>query len=375
MRVGIVMPLAEMRGGAERMLLNLLRSNRSSRLVDYHVAFLEEGPLVEQIASMGYPCLAADAGRLRDPAAVLRTERFLGKWMEAARPDAVLSWAAKAHLYACLPARRRHIPTGWFLHAIPNGHWMDRLVTATPADLVLCCSSAAAAAQRALWPRRPTRVVNISVDTADFNPDVLPSPADARARLGLPARAPLVVMVARLQRWKGIHVLIDAAARLRDRLPGMRVVVVGGEHAMEPGYRDSLVQQIEGNGLEGAVDLVGLQHNVPLWMQAADVVVHASFDEPAGAVILEAMALGKPVIASRTAGPMEFITDGTNGILTLPGDAAGLAAAIARLMADPDERARLGRAARERAQYFDADRFASRVAGAIDSIANVPAEA
>jgi glycosyltransferase involved in cell wall biosynthesis len=242
---------------------------------------------------------------------------------------------------------------------------MDRLTTAVPADLVLCCSRAAQAAQDRLRPARPTRVVHIAVDLDRFDPDRLPAPAEARARLGLPAGGPLVTMVARLQRWKGVHVFLDAAAHLAGAHPDAHFVVVGGPHWNEPGYPAELEAQARAAGLTGRVHLVGLQPDVPLWMQAADVLVHASFDEPAGAVVIEGMALGKPVVAARTAGPMEFVEDGATGRLAAPGDAAELAAVVGELLSDAPQRERLVAAARVRARHFSAERMADEVAEAM----------
>ncbi len=368
MRVGIVMPLGEFRGGVERMLMNLLTANSDGPRVEYSVAFMEHGPLTDAVREAGYDATTVPAGRLRDPLAYVRAARGFGRWMDAVKPDAVLSWAAKGHLYAGGPARRRGIPAAWYVHAIPDGHWMDRLTTAMPADLVLCCSRAAEDAQRTLRPARPTRTINISVDLSTFDPAALPTPPAARGLLGLPPSGPIVLMVARLQRWKGVHVFVDAAAALAETYPDATFIVVGGEHPMEPGYGQEIEEQVASLGLSDRVRLVGLQHNVPVWMQSADVIVHASFDEPAGAVVLEGMALGKAVVASRSAGPMEFLRDREHGRLATPGNAAELASVIADLLDDENERRRLGAAARLRASDFGSDRFASQIADAMRSI-------
>jgi glycosyltransferase involved in cell wall biosynthesis len=104
--------------------------------------------------------------------------------------------------------------------------------------------------------------------------------------------------------------------------------------------------------------MVGLQKNVQEWVQAMDVFVHASDHEPFGIVIIEAMALEKPVVASDTAGPSEIITPGVDGCLTPFGDAAALSAAILRYLSDPQLARRTGRAARERAMQFSTESYA-----------------
>jgi glycosyltransferase involved in cell wall biosynthesis len=368
MTVGLVMPLGEMRGGVERMLMNLLETNRREGGPSYDIAFLEDGPLVASARALGYPARVIPTGRLRDPRAYVAAVRALGQWMDQARLDVVLSWAAKGHLYAGPAARRRGLPIAWYVHGIPDRRWMDRLVTAVPADLILCCSRVAEAAQRRLRPARPTRVVHIAVDLARFDPDSLPEPAEARRLLGLPSDGMLVMMVTRLQRWKGVHVFVAAAARLSVRHPDVHFVVVGGEHSTEPEYRAELEAQAADTGMTDRIQFVGLQSDVPLWMQAADVLVHASFDEPAGAVVLEAMSLGKAVVAARTAGPMEFVVDGVSGRLAGPGATEELTAVIKDLLCDPMQRQRLGAAARERARDFSAELFTETIESAMQGI-------
>ena len=96
-----------------------------------------------------------------------------------------------------------------------------------------------------------------------------------------------------------------------------------------------------------------------------DVIVHASDHEPFGIVIVEAMALGKPVIAGDAAGPTEIITDGVHGLLTPYGDAGALACALLRLLGDPVGAQRLGEAARRRAQDFSTRAYAQNFVAAV----------
>jgi glycosyltransferase involved in cell wall biosynthesis len=364
----VVMPLGELRGGVERMLVNMLTASLRAPEVRYSLFFLEDGPLVEEIAAMGFATHVHPSGRLRQPLHVARTVRAISRVIRREGIDVVLSWAAKGHIYAGPAALRCRIPSAWYVHSLPDGHWMDRLVTAIPADLVLCCGRTAELAQQRMWPRRRTRTAYIAVDLDRFNPDDLPSQAAARTQLGLPTDAPLVVMVARLQRWKGVHVFVDAAARVALDHPDAHFVVVGGPHWEEPDYPAQLDDQVRAAGLADRVRFVGLQSNVPLWMQAADVLVHASFDEPTGTVIIEGLSLGKPVVAARSAGPMEFVQDGENGRLAEPGDDAELAAVITELLGDPAQRRRLSEQARRSVTRFSATRLAQDMADAMTEL-------
>jgi glycosyltransferase involved in cell wall biosynthesis len=194
-----------------------------------------------------------------------------------------------------------------------------------------------------------------------FNPSQLPSPLDSRRKLGLPLTGPLIGVVGRLQRWKGMHFLVEAMpAILRDH-PDAHAVIVGGEHAFEPEYPGFLRDRIASLQLDGRVRLAGLQSNVPQWMQAMDVIVHASDNEPFGIVVIEAMALGKPVVAADTAGPKEIITPGLDGLLWQPGQVPSLVSAITRLLDEPAAASAMGAAAVRRSAQFGAQSFAANV--------------
>jgi glycosyltransferase involved in cell wall biosynthesis len=168
-------------------------------------------------------------------------------------------------------------------------------------------------------------------------------------------------MVGRLQRWKGMRVFIAAMARVHQSRPDARALIVGGAHETEPQYADELQTQSHALGLADVITFAGFQSNVHEWMQAMDVFVHASDREPFGIVVIEAMALGKPVIAGSAGGPAEIITDGVDGVLMPFGDDESLARAIVAYVDDRAFAARVGAAARIRAAAFDDRTYAANV--------------
>lgn len=172
-----------------------------------------------------------------------------------------------------------------------------------------------------------------------------------RASLGIPADAPLICMAGRIAPWKGQDVFVDALAALNQRLPCVHGVIVGlPEEADGPGYSDRLHEQVAALGLGDRVHFVGFRDDVPQLLAATDVVVHCSVKpEPFGRVVIEGMAAGRPVVASRAGGPMEIITDGVDGLLVPPGEPVLLAQAVASLLSNPAESARLSAAARQTA--------------------------
>lgn len=175
-----------------------------------------------------------------------------------------------------------------------------------------------------------------------------------RESLGIPASVVVVVMVGHLRSWKGQDVVLEALRRLDPQVRALlRVLFVGDAPASDVGYQRALIHKTREAALEACVTFLGQRDDVPELMRVADVVLHAStIPEPLGLVVLEAMALGKAVVASKLGGPGEVITQ-SSGILFDPTHPEHLAAHLVELAGSPSRRAALGEAARERARAFD----------------------
>jgi len=368
LRAGIVMPLGEQRGGAELALVHFLAGVERRRRSDFFVCYLQDGPLAEWTSGQGFPTVIIRSGRLRDPWSWLRCVRGLRRWLRHNGIRVVVSWMPKAHLYAGPAALLSGVPALWWQHGVPRNRGLDLAVTLLPARRVLACSQSAARAQRRVFGQRAElRTIYPPVDTELLGR--LGPAAQSRASLGLPHAALIVGIVARLQRWKGVHVLLEAARELLNSRPDLLFVVVGGPHPLEPEYALHLEQRALRLQLQNHLLFTGHQASAAQWMAAMDVVVNASFGEPFGMVIIEAMALGKPVVATRLDGPTEIITDGVDGLLVSPGNVTELARALQRLIDDPQLRASLGRAGRLRAESYAVPRFVLEVTASLQESA------
>ncbi|MGJ7441120.1 D-inositol-3-phosphate glycosyltransferase [Aquipuribacter sp. MA13-6] len=180
----------------------------------------------------------------------------------------------------------------------------------------------------------------------------------ARARLGLPADADVLLFVGRIQPLKAPDVLVAAAARLRaDRGPSARplvVVVLGGPSGSGLARPTALLEQAAALGLD---DVLITRPPVPRaeladWYRAADLVTVPSYNESFGLVALEAQACGTPVVAAAVGGLRAAVRDGVSGVLVQGHDPQRWADTIGPLLADPQRRADLGRAAVEHASGF-----------------------
>lgn len=365
LRVLVVMPLATPRGGAEINFRQLLLHGRG-RGVEWIVVFLRDGPMVAEARALGLDVRVVPAGRFRNIATRIGAIRRIARLATSQKADLVFGWMVAGQLTAGAAALLAGKPCVWFQAGTPRPDWLDRVSTLLPARGVIVVSRAAAAAQARVWPVRRQWLVYPGASLGAFDPSRLPSPAAMRAKLGLPLDGPLIGMTGRLQRLKGMHVFIAAMARLRASREKVYGVIVGGAHETEPQYGAELRAQVRALHLEGAITLAGFQSNVAEWVQAMDVFVHASDQHEAfGIVVVEAMALGKPVVATAAGGPAEIITDGEDGLLTPYGDTESLARAVTRYLDDRALAARLGAAARVRAAVFDDRTFADNIIAAL----------
>jgi glycosyltransferase involved in cell wall biosynthesis len=200
------------------------------------------------------------------------------------------------------------------------------------------------------WVRRTrisparVRVIYNGIDVNAFEPR-----RDAevvRAEIGVPASCPVVGMTARLHPMKGHVYLLRAAAEVAKAFPDVHVVLVG-----EGGQRSALERTAEELGIRGRVHFLGHRTDVADVTQVFDVAVLPSVaGEGFPHTVMEAMALRKPMVASRFSGIPEEVDDGVTGTLVPPGDAKALAEAITDLLRDPAKAQAFGEAGRRRVE-------------------------
>ena len=178
-----------------------------------------------------------------------------------------------------------------------------------------------------------------------------------RAELGLPAGAPLVGIVGRIFPIKNHRLFIDAAARVAATRGDARFVVVG-----DGSLRPEIEKQAIERGIGGRVIFTGWRQNLARICADLDLLVVSSDNEGTPVSAIEAMAAGRPVVATRVGGLVDLIEDGATGRLVPPRDPDALAQAIGSLLDDPDARAAMGEAARRSAgERFRAERLVADV--------------
>lgn len=209
-------------------------------------------------------------------------------------------------------------------------------------DLVSVLTERDAEDYRALLGGR-VRVVRV--------PNAVPEQDAPRAR-----GAKVVVAAGRLTRQKGFDLLVDAYAQVAHRYPDWQLHIYGSGDE-----RGRLLAQVRRLGLDGQVRLMGYSDKLSERMAEAALYVMSSRVEGFPMVLLEAMAVGLPVVSfDCTNGPADLVEQGRNGVLVRAGDVGGLADALCTVMADPGLRARMGEAARATARQYDIGRISHR---------------
>lgn len=182
----------------------------------------------------------------------------------------------------------------------------------------------------------------------------------ARAALGIDADTPVIGIVGIMVPWKGHGVFLRAVRAIRDQVPRVRALIIGGHPPGGEAYVQELVALAAELGIGDRVTFTGFRADVAALLPALDVVIHASVEpEPFGRVITEAMAMRRPVVASAAGGPVEIIEDGRSGYLVRPGDHEALAARVVELLKDPSRAEEIGeRGAQDVARRFSAEAHA-----------------
>ncbi|CAN5884008.1 glycosyltransferase [soil metagenome] len=332
-------------GGAERLLVDQVLAGHGGA-VAYTVAHVrsDKTHFTETLERAGVEVVTL-GGSAPWPVALARV-------MRRTRPDVVHSHSplpaavARVLVRAGAPGRRRaHVYTEhnrWSAYRRPT-----RAVNAATMVLdrvVWSVSEEARSSIRPAWLRRRGSALHHGID--------LQSVRAAATTPGAPsadAACTTFVHVANRRPAKAHEVLLDAFARAVAEEADLRLWLVG------QGLGDAeLVALVDGHPARSRIEVLGYRSDVPALMARADALVLSSDHEGLPVAVMEAMALARPVVATRVGGIPEAVRDGSEGLLVAPRDPAALAAAMVTMHRDQDLRTRMGRAAAQRAEMFEA---------------------
>lgn len=364
-------------GGSDVSLAGIVERLDPRRFVPL-VALPSEGPLVQRLEQSGARVFVL-------PRMKKLTSRKGKAWLAVFAANYPLGVASLAslirrervdlvhtntihNLYGGAAARVTGRPHVWHVREIV---WQNRALlrieqamASAMADRVIVTSDAVREAfdrggRRAL----PFAKIENGVDLRRFTPG---SSDLVRRDFTIDPSAPLVGTAARMDVWKGLEDFIEAAAIVRRTRPDARFVLAGGAIEGLRTYEGELLSLAAARGLDGALFFAGWRYGpgaMPAFHQSLDVFVLPSREpEPFGLVVLEAMASGKPVVATAQGGPLEIVRDRETGLLVTPRDPSAMAAGIVDLLSDPARAVAYGRAGRARVEaHYDISRTVERL--------------
>lgn len=356
-------------GGGEVALLNLLSKLDPARYRPV-VALFADGPLAVALRQAGVethiiPLSAEVLETRKDSLAGRRAWRFgvaaaalqhvhrVARFISDGRFDLVHCNSLKSDLIGGLAARLARTPVVWHVRDRIDPSYLPRSAAMMFRRAAGLIPDALIANSRATldlikptfeYFRGESGAEQRTCVVHDGVPDQAFVPARPRA-----AGPSVIGLVGRISQWKGQDIFIRAAEIVLKRHPDARFRIIGAALFSEVEYERSICALAKQLNLENKVEFCGFRSDVTQAISELDILVHASvIGEPFGQVIIEGMAAGKPVIATRGGGVPEIIQDDINGLLVPMGDAAAMAQAIDRVLSDPNLAARLATAGTSR---------------------------
>ncbi|MGE3272011.1 MAG: glycosyltransferase family 4 protein [Chloroflexota bacterium] len=340
-------------GGCEQHVLALLTHLDRTRFEPWLACFEAEPdaatPMLPMFRAAGVRTIDLKATRRTDPAAVWR----LGRLMRQVPFDIVHAHSFRTELAAVLwgrlarsaPKLVRTVHNIDEFYVSPRYAALARL-SSRGLDRIVAISDAVAAYLREDAGLPPDKIERIyyGIDPSPYCPDALPP---ARRPTGDLLRRPTVGVVARLAPQKGHRVLFEALPAIHAAVPDVHVRLVGHEELSTVAELRAVAADL---GVANLVTFEGFRADVPQVMADLDVFVLPSLWEGFGLVLVEAMAAGRPVVASAVGPIPEIVVDGVTGLLVPPGNPAALAEAVTRLLLDPELAAAFGQAGRARVE-------------------------
>jgi glycosyltransferase involved in cell wall biosynthesis len=364
-------------GGGERSLLALLAA--LPRDVQARLA-CPPGPLADRAAQrpVSVTPIMESVGSLKlhpvhTPVALTAMATAAAGLLRAGRawePDALHANSIRAGMIALPVARALRRPL--ILHVrdcLPRSPLTARLQSslAVRSASVIAISRHVARSFDPDGVARHLEVIANPFDLARLDPARIDR-RHARARLGLAEGVPALALIGQITPWKGQEEAIRALAEVRRGHPRAVLLLVGEPKFVaratrfdNDGYLRRLQDLLRTLGVGDHVRLLGEREDVPEILRACDVALVPSWEEPFGRAVVEAMAMGCPVIATSVGGPAEIIQHGRDGLLVPPRQPARLACAINDLLGDEPRRRAMAATGRRTAAAFGQDRHSERV--------------
>jgi L-malate glycosyltransferase len=362
--------------GAEKILMSMLRGLDQSRY-DPSVLCPAEGNLQQLLEAEGVPCATIPTLQARFTWRLSELLRYVASFtnviiatrrkIEHCDPDFVHANTVRSGIAATLATLGTDRTVIWHVHDTLPRHPLSTAIR-TLAYLsrrtrIIAVSNATAEAFCGYLPfKKRLSVIHNGTDLNNF-PLKHRGKSRLKRELGLSKQAFLICAVGQICARKGLKELLEAFSHIYDDAPQAHLAIVGKPvFSHEEAYCDELMSMTIAAGTSDRVHFIGERNDISTILQSTDLLVLNSFEEPFGLVLVEAMSSGTPVLATRTGGIPEIVTDSESGWLIEKGDIAGLASKLLQLSRDADSLERVVRVAHDVVcPQFSLERFLSRL--------------
>jgi glycosyltransferase involved in cell wall biosynthesis len=354
--------------GTERQFMNLGRSLDPGRFELHFACFQRWGQFLDEVAALRIPLAEYNIKSLYHPKILKEQMRFAG-YLKRHRIHIVHAYGFYPNVFT--------IPAAWLAGApvivasirdtggyeTPTKSLVQKFVCRLADHIVVNAEAIRQGLLAEGYDPEKVTVIRNGIDLSLFTTTTRGN--GLREQLGLPQRAPLIAVLARLHPFKGIEHFLEAAAIVAGRFQDARFLIVGEGQIIVNGqvedsaYKRELERHALRLGLGGRVVFTGFRLDVPeLLSEVAVSVLPCVSSEGLSNSLLESMAAGVPVVATRVGGNPEVVEEGVTGLLVPPRDPQALASGICRLLENPELGSRFGRAGRQRVtQHFSLERM------------------
>lgn len=317
-------------GGAEVSLSTLIQGLDRDRFEP--VCLLpEKGPLYDRFRGLQIEpqILPMETRRRRKPIGFWLSRKRISQWITSQKPDLVhvnSFWAPELAIPAAVSAG---VPVVYHIRDFYDRLDQDRLNAFGKCDRLICITHCVADAVRKIDAELPLEVIYNAVDV-DYFQNAEPV-SEIRMKDGW-QDAFIVGVSSRLSPEKGQETFLKAAELVKMSCPSARFMIVGGsQFTLKAGFEEDVQNRVNQMGMTDSVCFTGFVQNMPAYYKTMDVCVLASDWEPFGRTVIEAMASGTPVVATRSGGPEEVIEDGVNGLLVPPSNPEAMAESLLKI--------------------------------------------
>jgi glycosyltransferase involved in cell wall biosynthesis len=341
-------------GGGEVSLLNLLKYLDRERFTPL-VVFPSEGLLFQAVRKMNIKTkvIALKPLKKMHLFSFIRGVTKLFCFVRKEKIDIIHSNAAASResIYSAVVAKLARIPFIYHARVLESSKGIEKFLTGFSTRIIAISEKVK---DKFSFVKDKNKLIKIynAVDLNEFNPDIKGG-EKVRAEFGISSKEKIVGIVGRLYPLKGVDVFLKAAAGVERKIAKIKYLIVG-EDASSGSYQKELKRQAEELSIKSEVIFTGYRTDIPELIAAMDIFVLPSLEgyEAFGRVVIEAMAMSKPVVATRSGGVPEIVEDGVTGIMISPGDAEAMAEAIVSLLKDEERAKQMGLEGRQKAERF-----------------------